>query len=185
MLKKCLIILLLIPINSIANEVCKPKLIELKVVKSDAYPFENKLADDLSFFTSIPDQLITVGKSTSLEYNPAGKSITYVKFDKKISDYHPNTLFLKAFGYEEDEPIDEETLIETRSTWGISCENNISEIKTTKQGYRIVLIDKNKDIKEYHVFIIATNNPQVFLLKFKNFLKSQIKEILSTVKEDE
>ena len=66
MLKKCLIILLLIPINSIANEVCKPKLIELKVVKSDAYPFENKLADDLSFYTSKPDQLIIVGKSNSL-----------------------------------------------------------------------------------------------------------------------
>lgn len=182
MLKKILIIFLLMPIYTMAQSeaICNPKLIE-NIASRDVAPLENKLSYNLSFYTPIPDQLITSVNLTILKYKQTNKTINYSQFYEKINNYAPNVLFLNAFGYKEDKTIDKKTLTETRLAWRINCNNNISEIKTNNDNYKVVLTDKNKDTDKYNVFIIPNDKQVVFFLQFRNFSELEIREILSTI----
>lgn len=182
MIKKILTIFILMSIHTMAQSeaICKPKLVENRVSKNVA-PLENKLAYNLSFYTPIPDQLITSVNLTILKYKQTDKTINYSQFYENINNYAPNVLFLNAFGYKEDITIDKKTLAETRLAWRINCNHNISEIKTNNDNYKVVLTDKNKETDKYNVFIIPNDKQAVFFLQFKNFSELEIREILSTI----
>lgn len=166
-----------------AEETCKPKLIKAEITSDGMFPFRNKLANNLLFYTSIPDQLIASTNLTVLKFNQTNKSIKISEINKKIDNFESNTLFLGLLGYNTDESIEKNTLITNRSAWNINCKHTLYEIKTLNKAYTIVVADENSENKKYNAFIIAHKKSPVFILQFNNFSELEVKQILSTISD--
>lgn len=165
MRKTILLVTLLYSSFVIANE-CKIISQELNYKQSKELTFKNRLLNKLSFNVPPPNQMLYGSDSPILIYNKN----KYIGFQ----------LIPESFGDKEKRA---EQLL---SKWEFPCKDPVIELTT--KDYQILIIDDefkaaNKRYKS--VFFINDKKDYYYLIDFTGFTDSEIKQILSTIKQGE